>query len=217
MDADFKPTKLPKKKLAPIHFGLDGTISMSDGSNPPPLQELILEIDRNVALDAQGLPACGLKKIKEATTSQALKACRPALVGEGAMVVGYFERSSLFPKEKLLAFNGGVRGGVTTIYIHAYISNPISEPVVIRAKASKIRDGRYGTKLVISVPPFAEGSGFIKKLQLELFRRFAYRHEKQSFAKARCFDGRLQARAEFIFSEGPPLVGIFERLCTPKV
>jgi len=216
MEAGFKPAKLPKKKLAPVHLGIEGTIGMSDGSNPPPLRELILGIDRNVVLDARGLPACGLKRIEEATTSQALKACRPALVGEGAMVVAYFERSSLFPKEKLLAFNGGVKNGKTTIYIHAYISNPVSAPVVMRVKASKIHEGRYGTKLAISVPPIAEGSGFIRKFQLEFFRRFAYGHEKQSFAKARCPDGKLQARATLSFSEGPPVVGTFKRPCTAK-
>ncbi len=216
LNGDFKPTKLPKRKLAPVHLGIEGTISMPDGSNPPPLQELVFEIDRNVALDAKGLPACGLKKIKEATTSQALKACRPALVGEGAMVVAYFERSSLFPKEKLLVFNGGVNGGKTTIYIHAYLSNPISEPAVMRAKVSKIHEGRYGSKLAISVPPIAEGSGFIKKFQLEFFRMFTYKGKKQSFAKARCFDGKLQARATVSFSEGPPLVSYFKRPCTPR-
>jgi len=218
LNSSFKPTKLPKNKLAPVHFGVEGAIGMPDGSHPPPLRELTLEIDRNVALDAQGLPACGLKKIKGATTSQALKACRPALVGEGKMdfVVAYPEQSPLPPASHVAMFNAGIKDGKTTIYIHAYLSYPVSEPVVMTIKASKVHGGRYGTKLAISIPPIAKGYGFIKKFQLELFRRFAYRHEKQSFLKARCFDGKLQAGAEFTFSEGPPLVGIFRRPCTAK-
>lgn len=218
MDADFNPTKLPKKKLAPIHFRLDGTIGMSDGSNPPPLRELVLEIDRNAALDAQGLPVCGLGKIKGVTTSQALKACTPALVGEGKtnVEVAYSEQSPLLPWSRLLAFYGGVRGGKETIYIHAYLVAPVSAPVVMTARVSKIPKGRFGTKLAISIPPIAKGSGFVKEFQLELFRRFAYRHKKQSFLKARCFDGKLQVRATWSLSEGSPVAGIFLLPCTAK-
>jgi hypothetical protein len=218
MNSSFKPTKLPKNKLAPIHLRIEGTIGMSDGSNPPPLQELVLEIDKNGALDAQGLPACGLKRIKGATTSQALKACRPTLVGEGTMesVVAYPEQSPLPPKSKLLAFNGGVKDGLRTIYIHAYLRSPVSAPIVITAKVSKIHAGRYGTKLIATVPPIAEGSGYVKKFQLDFFRLFTSGGKKQSFAEARCFDGKLQARATFSFSDGPPLAGVFQRLCAPR-
>ncbi len=218
MDAGFKPTKLPKKKLAPIHLSVEGTIGMSDGSNPPPLQELVFEIDRNGALDAQGLPVCGLKKIKGATTSQTLKACRPALVGEGKtnVEVAYPEQSPLLPWSKLLVFNGGVKGGVRTIYIHSYLVAPVSAPLVMTARVSKILKGRFGTKLTISIPPIAKGSGFVRKFQLNLFRLFSYRDRKRSFVKARCFDGKLLARATLIFREGPPVTGTFLLPCTAK-
>lgn len=218
MDADFNPTKLPKKKLAPVHFRLDGTISMSDGSNPPPLRELVLEIDRNAGLGAQGLPVCGLGKIKTATTAQAEKACHPALVGKGKtnVEVAYSEQSPLLPWSTLLAFYGGVKDGKPTVYIHSYLVAPVSAPLVMTARVSKISKGRFGTKLAISVPPIAKGSGFVRKFQLELFRRFAYRHKKQSFLKARCLDGKLQARATWSFSEGPLVAGISQLPCTAK-
>ena len=217
MDADFNPTKLPKKKLAPVHFRLDGTIGMSDGSDPPPLRELVLEIDRNAALDTQGLPVCGLGKIKTATTSQALKACRPALVGKGKtnVEVAYSEQPPLLPWSELLAFYGGVKDGKPTVYIHSYLVAPVSAPLVMTARVSKLPKGRL-TKLTVSIPPIAEGSGFVRKFQLELFRRFAYRHKKQSFLKARCLDGKLQVRATWSFSEGSPVAGIFLLPCTAK-
>jgi hypothetical protein len=216
MDAGFKPTKLPKKKPAPIHLSVEGTIGMSDGSNPPPLQELVLEIDRNGALDAQGLPACGLGKIKGATIAQALKACRPALVGEGKTNVEVAYHAPLLPWSKLLAFNGGVKDGKPTVYIHSYLVAPISAPLVMTARFSKILKGRFGTKLAISIPPIAKGSGFVRKFQLEFFRRFTYKGKRRSFVKARCFDSKLQAMATLIFREGPPVVGIFKRPCTAK-
>jgi hypothetical protein len=218
LNGDFKPTKLPKKKPAPVHFSVEGTIGMADGSNPPPLRELVLEIDKSINVDAKGLPACRLRRIEEADTATALKVCRPALVGVGKVdfVVAYPEGSPLPPESHAEAFNAGIKGGVRTIYIHSYLQSPVSAPVVMTVKASKVHEGRYGTKLAIAIPPIAKGFGFIKKFQLEFFRRFAYRHEKQSFVKARCFDGKLQAKAESIFSEGLPLVGIFKRPCTAK-
>jgi hypothetical protein len=214
----FRPTKLPKRKPAPVHLGIDMTIGVSDGSNPPPLRELVLEIDKNAALDVQGLPTCGLKKIKTATTSQALKACRPALVGEGKtnVEVAYPEQSPLLPWSKLLAFDGGVRGGKETIYIHSYLVAPVSAPVVMTARVSKIPKGRFRTKLAISVPPIAKGSGFVRKFQLDLFRLFAHKGRKRSFLKARCFDGKLLARATLAFFEAPPVTSTFVLPCTAK-
>jgi len=189
---------------------------MGDGSNPPPLQELIVEIDRNVMLGTRGLPACGLGKIKSANTSQALKACRPALVGEGKTNVEVPYHAPLLPWSKLLAFNGGVKDGKSTLYIHSYLVAPVSASLVMTVAVLKIHNGRYGVKLDISIPPIAKGSGFVRKFQLNLFRRFAYRHKKQSFVKARCFDGKLQAKAAWIFLEAPPLAGTLKRPCTVK-
>jgi len=212
----FRPAKLPKRKQAPVHLDIDMTIGMSDGSNPPPLRELILGIDRNAALDAQGLPACGLKKIKEATTSQALKACRPALVGGGKTNVEVAYHPPLLPWSKLLAFNGGVKDGKPTVYIHSYLVAPISAPLVMTARVSKILKGRFGTKLAISIPPIANGSGFVRKFQLDLLRLFAYKGRERSFAKARCFDGKLFARATLAFFEAPPATSTFVLPCTVK-
>ena len=107
-------------------------------------------------------------------------------------------------------------GGKTTIYIHAYLSNPVSAAVVTTVKVSKIHNGRYGTKSVATIPPIA-GEGAVRNFQLELFRTFTYKGKKQSYLLAKCPDGKLQAKAESIFREGSkPLVGTFKRSCTPK-
>jgi len=220
MSSSFTPTKLPKRKLAPVHLKVEGTIGMADGSNPPPLRELTLEIDRDVAFGAQGLPACGLKKLKEATTSQALKVCPRALVGEGKtnVEVAYPEQSPhpLLPWSKLLAFYGGVKGGKPTVYLHSYLATPVSAPVVMTARISKIQKGRYGPKLAISIPVIANGSGFVREFQLGLFRLFTHRGRKRSFVKARCFDGKLLARATLTFSEGALATSTFLLPCIAR-
>jgi hypothetical protein len=218
LNSGFKPAKLPKEKLAPIRFDAEGTIGTNDGSPPPPLKELLFEIDRSVAIDAKGLPACGLRKIRTAETATALRVCRPAMVGKGTMdlVVAYPEQSPLPPRSTLFAFNGGVKGGVRTILIHAFLKNPVSAAIVITVKVSKIHSGPYRTKWVATIPTIAGGAGSVKEFKLDFFREFTYKGEKRSYLLAKCPTGKLHARAEMSLSDGNRLVGNFVRPCTPK-
>jgi hypothetical protein len=217
LNGGFKPTKLPKSKLAPIHLNVEGTINTPDGKHPPALQEIILETDRNVAIDAKGLPKCTIGKL--VPTSAIEKACKPALVGTGItnVEVEFAEQKPFIAKSKLLAFNGGVKGGVTTILIHAFLSNPVSAAVITTVKVSKIHNGPYGTKSVATIPVIAGGSGSVKEFQLEFFRMFTYKGKKQSYLLAKCPSGKLQAKAASFFTgSSTPLVGSFSRPCTPK-
>jgi hypothetical protein len=217
LNGGFTPTKLPKKKLAPIHLKIEGAINTLDGSHPSPLTEVIVETDKNGTINAKGLAKCTAGKLAARTTNAAKKACPKAIVGEGKtdVEIAFPEQKPFIIHSKLLAFNGGVSGGKTTIYIHAFLSNPVSAAVVTTVKVSKIHNGRFGTKSVATIPPIA-GEGAVRKFQLEFFRMFTYKGKKQSYLLAKCPDGKLQAKAESIFREGPPMVGTFKRPCTPK-
>ncbi len=217
LNGGFAPKKLPKKKLAPIHLNIEGAINTLDGSHPPPLTEVIVEADKNGTINAKGLAKCTAGKLAARTTKAAHDACPKAIVGEGTtdVEIAFPEQKPFIIHSKLLAFNGGVSGGKTTIYIHAFLSNPVSAAVVTTVKVSKIHSGRFGTKSVATIPPIA-GEGAVRKFQLEFFRMFTYKGKKQSYLLAKCPDGKLQAKAESIFREGPPMVGTFKRACTPK-
>ena len=217
LNGGFKPTKLPKKKLAPIHLKIEGAINTLDGSHPSPLTEVIVETDKNGTINAKGLAKCTAGKLAARTTKAAEKACPKAIVGEGKtdVEIAFPEQKPFIIHSKLIAFNGGVSGGKTTIFIHAFLSNPVSAAVVTTVKVSKIHNGRFGTKSVATIPPIA-GEGAVRKFQLEFFRMFTYKGKKQSYLLAKCPDGKLQAKAESIFREGPPMVGTFKRPCTPK-
>jgi len=217
LNGGFTPTKLPKNKLAPIHLKIEGAINTLDGSHPSPLTEVIVETDKNGTINAKGLAKCTAGKLAARTTNAAKKACPKAIVGEGKtdVEIAFPEQKPFIIHSRLLAFNGGVSGGKTTIYIHAFLSNPVSAAVVTTVKVSKIHNGRYGTKSVATIPPIA-GEGAVRKFQLEFFRMFTYRGKKQSYLLAKCPDGKLEAKAKSIFREGPPMVGTFKRPCTPK-
>jgi hypothetical protein len=218
LNGGFKPTKLPKNKLAPIHLSVSGTINTLDGTHPPAMNKVIVETDKNGTINAKGLAKCTIGKLVARETSAAEKACKPALVGTGItnVEVEFAEQKPFIAKSKLLAFNGGVKGGVTTILIHAFLKNPVSAAVVTTVKVSKIHHGPYGTKSIATIPVIAGGSGSVKEFKLEFFRMFTYKGKKQSYLLAKCPTGKLQAHAEAFFSDGSKLVGNFVRPCTPK-
>jgi hypothetical protein len=215
LNGGFSPKKLPKKgKGAPISLNVSGKIQTLDGSHIPALKEVVVETDKNGSIDTKGLPTCTAGKLQAQDTIHAEKACPTAIIGKGKtnIEVEFPESNPFIAKSKLLAFNGGTSGGKTTIYIHAYLSSPVSAAVVTTVKISKVHNGRYGTKSVASIPKIAGGYGSVKEFELNFTRGF----KNTPFLFAKCTDGHLNAKATSVFTDGSKLTGSFVRTCTPK-
>jgi hypothetical protein len=214
----FSPTKLPKTKLAPIGLTVSGKIETTDGTHPPALKEFIVETDKNGGINAKGLAKCTIGKLVARETTAAEKACPTSIVGKGRtdVEIALPEQKPIIAKSKLVAFNGGVKGGVTTILIHAFLKVPVPAAVVTTVKVSKIHNGRFGTKSVASIPVIAGGNGSPIFFELSVNRKFTYKGKQQSYLLAKCPDGHLDAKATAIFKEGPSLTGEVKRSCTPK-
>lgn len=217
LNGGFKPTRLPKKKLAPVHLKVEGTINALEEAHLPALQELVLEIDRNVRIDARGLAVCKPVPLEAARVAVPYP-CKGTRVGEGGMEfeIALPESAPFDVNAQAVAFNGGKRDGVTTVLVHAYLSNPVAAAVVIRVKITKVHHGRYGTKMVATIPTIAGGYGSVKKLQLEFFRAFVYKGKKRSFMRAKCTDGKLQVGWKAALADGTVSDGSFKRPCTPQ-
>ncbi len=212
----FSPTALPKKgKPAPIALNVNGKIDTANGSIPSALQEVALELDRNVTVDPKGMAVCGRGNIESPPPTER---CRPALVGKGriSVVVAFPEQAPFIAKSRLLAFNGGVKRGTTTVFVYAYLNAPVSAEVVIRAEVAKIHDGRYGTKWLVTFPKIAGGYGSITKFDLTISRRFHYEGKKESYLLAKCPDGHLDGHASSVFADGSEQSDSFVRPCVPK-
>jgi hypothetical protein len=218
LNGGFSPTALPKNKLSPITLSIEGKIATADGTHIPALKEVIAEFDKNGATNAKGLPACTSGKLQAQDTAHAEAICKNAIVGTGTtdVEVEFPESKPFIAHSKLLAFNGGVSGGTTTIFIHAYLSSPVSAAVVTTTKITKVHNGRFGTKTVTTIPKIAGGSGSVKSFKLTFNRSFTYKGKKQSYLAAKCPDGHLNAHAVSKFSDGTELVGDFVRACSPK-
>jgi len=214
----FTPKKLPKAKLAPIGLTVSGKIETTDGSHPPALREFIVETDKNGTINAKGLAKCTIGQLVARETKAAEKACPKAIVGEGKtdVEIAFPEQPPITVHSKLVAFNGGVKGGVTTILIHAFLKNPVSAAVVTTVKVSKIHNGRFGTKSVASIPVIAGGNGSPVFFELKVKKTFTAGGKSQSYLLAKCPDGHINARGTAVFSDGNELTGEIVRPCTPK-
>jgi hypothetical protein len=204
----FNPTKLPKNKLAPITLTASGKISTKDGTHPPALKETIVETDKNGAINVKGLPACKSGQLQSRDTGAAEKACKSAIIGTGqtTVEVQFPEQPPIDVKSKLLVLNGGFSGGTTTLYIHAYFSAPVTGAIVTTLKIKKVNNGRYGLKTVATIPKIAGGSGSVKTFNLTI--------NKKGVLTAKCPDGKLQAKATAIFSDGTKASAGIIRTCT---
>ncbi len=214
----FSPTKLSKTTLTPIALNVTGKIEKAGGKRPPALKSFVLETDKNGAVDAKGLPTCKGGQLEATTTATAEKACKSAIVGKGTtdVIVEFAEQAPINIASKLLIFNGGVSGGKTTLFIHAYLSSPVAAAIVTTVKIKKKKNGRYGTQSVASIPKIAGGAGSVTDFALTVNKKYNYKGKQKSYLTAKCPDGHLDAQGEAIFSDGTKAKGSVIRPCTPK-
>jgi hypothetical protein len=212
----FSPSKLPKKKLAPIGLTASGKIETLNGEHPPALKEVLLETDKNGAVTTVGYPKCTSGKLQSQDTKHAEAICKKAIIGKGKTEVGikFPEQPEIPVKSDLIVFNGGTKGGTTTLFIHAYITVPTPAAIVTTVKIKKIHKGRYGLLSIASIPKIAGGSGSVKSFSLTINKRYTYKGKKMSVLSAKCPDGKLQAHATSIFSDGTKAAATVIRTCT---
>lgn len=207
----FSPKVLSKKTPTPINFNVAAKIRSIDPAepHPPALREFVIEGDKHGQIDVKGIPTCIQGKLQSVDSNTARTVCGPALIGSGKtdVEIKFPEQPAIVAHSELLAFNGGSGGGVTTLYVHAFITAPVTAAVVTTVKIKKIHKGRYGLESVASVPKIAGGSGSVIFFTLTL---------NKGIVKATCTDGKLQARGTAAFADGTRLTGTVTRPCTPK-
>src|SRR3954447_22388375 len=210
----FSPKALSKTKQTPIELSAEGSVKEADGSHPPAARELIIEGDKNAEVHTKGIPTCKSGQLQATDTTAALKACKSALIGEGQTTaeVAFAEQKPISVPSKLLVFNGGEKGGKTTLFIHAYFSNPISGAIVTTVTITKHKNGRFGTQAIAKIPQITGGSGSIVKFNLNIKKNVAGHNPISST----CQDGKLKVHVEGKFEDGTKATTEIVRACTPK-
>jgi hypothetical protein len=217
-DGGLKPKAMSRKTPTPVGFYGSGKIETKDGTHPPAVREVVIEGDKNVKVDTTGYPTCKSGQLQSRTTSAAEAACRSAMIGKGTTTaeVQFPEQPPIDVDSKLLVFNGGTGGGVTTLYVHAYFSAPVTGAIVTTVKVKKINKGRYGTLAVAKIPKIAGGSGSAISFDLTIDKKYTHKGKKMSVFMATCPNGSVQANVTGKFEGGATLSATLLRSCTPK-
>ena len=212
------PSKLPRHGSAPITARLFGEIHAIDGTHPPALQTLSVEVDKTIGIDAVGLPVCRASQIEATSSAAAKRACGDAIVGSGEaeVEVAFPEQTPFSATGPVVLFNGGVKGSTTTVLVHAYVNVPAPTAVVTVAKVTRIHSGRFGLRIDARIPPIAGGSASVTKFALKIGRRFSAEGRQKSFLVAGCPTGSWLTRGSVLFAGGIKLGITHVFPCTPS-
>ncbi len=215
--AAFSPEKLPRHELAPVAVNLRAKVHEADGSRPPALKEVIVDFDKSFAVEAAGLQSCGKSEIDTLGVGAARRICRAAIVGTGLAHVEV-ESPGVAPFVvglPLTIFNGGVRGGVTTMLIHSFAAQLASSTILAVVKVRKVDDGRFGLEATSTIPKIAEGYGSVLDFGFTVKRHLESDGTRQAYAMAKCPDGHLNTRLTIALTDGTGLAGSVVRACNP--
>jgi len=215
-DGGFTPQLLPRHRFAQIDFQGHVDISGRRGAGPPKLQQALIDFDRDGRLSVAGLPSCAPEAIDEASTEEARRTCRGAIVGTGHVEALIFLDSGTVPaRSALTIFNGPRLEGMPTAVLHARTTVPGTQTYAIVVPIEQLRGGfRYRARL--DVPPIAAGFGAITHLDVAIGRRYRAAGKQRSYASARCSDHILQTHGRFTFDDGTIIDGLVEKYCRSK-
>lgn len=217
----FSPRALPRDRPAPVTVDIQGEISTTDGSHPPPVARIEIELNRNGRLTTVGLPACTGPLLQSTSSETALKRCRPALVGRGSFAadVQFPTTTPVFATGRMLAFFGR-KNGRPAMLLHLYATAPVRATFVLPLTISHRDKGLFGTVLSAKVPTLAGGLGSVTKIDLRIGRDYTYRGRRHSFLSAACaapagFPGAIfaLARGSFYFADGKKIDTTLARSC----
>lgn len=186
-EAGFSPQALPREDPAPIEVTIKGAVSTTDGSHPPPLQVLEVELNRNGRLYTKGLPACSPAVLQSTSTSDAKARCGSALVGRGSFSadITLGATKPVLAEGKVLAFNGR-RKGKPALLLHFFGGAPVRFTLVVPLRIIHQPNGQFGTLLRTRIPKLANGFGSITQINLSLGRRWSFAGKRRSYLSAAC-------------------------------
>jgi hypothetical protein len=215
-DGGFEPQTLPRRQFAPIDFQGHVDISARRGAPLSPLQQALIDFDRDGRLSVAGLPSCAPETIAEQGTAAARRICRGAIVGTGHVAAAIsLLGASVQTRVPLTIFNGPRLATGPSVVLHARTLVPTVETYAILVPIERLRGGfRYRAR--IELPPLAGGLGALTHIDAKIGRRYRAGGRSRSYVSARCSDNVLQTHGDFTFADGTVISGAVEKFCNDK-
>lgn len=215
-DGGFTPRILPHASYAPINFEGNADLKAVDGSIPPPLQQIILDFDRDGRLTTAGIPICQPSQLQEVMPQEARGKCPNAIVGTGrAAAVIALGSQQILASSPITLFNGPRLEGKPTVILHARTTTPAVQNFVITIPIEK-RAGAYRYRATIDLPPIAGGAGSLIHIEAKVGKRYRVGGKQRSYVAARCGDGVLRTHGRFTFGDGTIIDGSVDKGCTVR-
>lgn len=202
------PDALPKHKLAPISFKASGKIATVDGTHPPALEEVIVDVGERVGVNAGQFPTCTKQEIAATSTEQAERSCHDAIIGRGSgkVEVEFAEQKPFTATGPLVIFNGGEKDGKAMFLVHAYVAVPSPTAIVTTVVLTKEHKGPYRLHAVGTIPPIAGGAGSVTGFSMSL--------DRKGYFVAACNNGHFSIKVSAKYHDGTRVKGGFIRTCT---
>ena len=186
---------LPKHEFAPLKHTILGAIETTDGTHPSAFRELILDVDKDVKINAKGYPVCKAGQLEARDTKSAKRVCGETIIGEGEATaeIAFPEQAPIKVLSPLLVFNGGESGGKVTLLIHTFITVPVPAAIVTTVTIQRKGTGLHA---IATIPVIAGGSGSALDFRFTLGKTYTYKHRKVGYFEARCPDGFVRVRGQ---------------------
>jgi hypothetical protein len=216
-DGGFTPRTLPRHTFVPIDFRGHADLNSVDGSVPSPVQQMVIDFDRDGRLTTGGLPVCQPSLLGEVTPQEARRRCPNAIVGTGSVeaLIAREGQAPIRASSLLTLFNGPRQEGHPTVLFHARTTVPGVQSFVVTIPVER-RSGAFRYRATVDVPPIAAGRGSLVHVDVEVGKRYRFRGTKRSYTSARCSDGILHTHGRFTFGDGTIIDGSVEKPCTAR-
>lgn len=215
------PEELPRRLMAPIALRVAGEIKTSNGTQPTALREMKIDFAKGGAVNAMGFPVCNKGQLVASNLAVARHLCSRSIVGTGEAQIEIKTSPIQGPiSVPLMLFNGGIRDGVTTMFIQAAASAAVPMPMVATVRLSHAVNSAgapkrgYGLQAVTTIPPIP-GEGSLLAFSLKVDRLFKYKGAQRGYAMASCPESELRANMAFAFNDGTFISGDIVQPCTP--
>lgn len=178
-EARLSPPSLPRSHRVPIQIRAEGEFLASQENHLAQLISLEIGINRHGLLVTDGLAICHMRQLIANTTHGALDACKPALIGHGAIrtTTEFPEQGRSHFKAPILLFNGRQPDGGARLFLFVHGSAPGPFTVVIPIEVRRTQ-GTFGTTFFARMPGFARRWAYLTKFRFVVGRK--YRHEGKS-------------------------------------